>query len=76
MTPPTNMPENQCREELINKLRSISVLTLNEAGIISDFILEDRKRIVDPLVIYHNCYPSHASMKAIDQTLKNAGVEV
>lgn len=44
------------------------------AEMLADFIIEDRKRIVEPLVKYNKCYPSYAAMKAINHTLKNAGV--
>ncbi len=46
-------------------------------GIIADFIIEDRKRIVEPLVKLKEQYPSTGWPEkhiddAIDQTIKNA----
>lgn len=40
---------------------------------IIDFIIEDRKRIVQPLIDYK--YYGKDTLKAIDETLKNSGVE-
>jgi len=43
---------------------------------VADFILEDRKRICEPLVKYNNkVKPYPYWIDAIDQTLKNAGLE-
>lgn len=46
---------------------------------VADFIIEDRKRIVDPLIkvknISHGREEFDALNDAIDKTLKNAGVK-
>lgn len=43
--------------------------------VLADFILQDRARIVQPLVKYKKRYPyNNRKIKCIDQTLSNAGV--
>lgn len=61
------------RDELIEKCENLLYWRPNANDLV-DFIIEDRKRIVDPLVKYNKCYPSYAAMEAINHTLKNAGM--
>lgn len=80
------------REELIKELeekfrlaRNIAEWDLSEEfdyfGGLADFIIEDRKRIVEPLVKARNSkwlteIEDPIIREGIDQTLNNAGVEV
>lgn len=59
------------REKIIEELGKLSPWSLDK---LSNFILANRRRIVEPLVNFRGCYPSNAAMRAIDETLKNAGV--
>ena len=71
------------REKLIEYLDTHCIDSCGETWKIADFILSDRKRIVEPLVklLKENILLSSKAggktsvNKAIDQTLKNAGVE-
>lgn len=45
------------------------------AGLLADFILADRLRIVDPLMIIKQGTMTNYTKKAIEETLKRAGVE-
>lgn len=70
-------------EELSNHLGFSDGYKFNYADKIADFILTDRKRIVEPLVkmLYEGYLGGKESEKgkyqiAIEKTLKNAGVEL
>lgn len=61
------------REKLINSLWAIGILNANKDSLyktIADFILTDRKRILEPLL--NNVHDTYA--KKIYQTIKNAGL--
>lgn len=70
------------REKLIEELISVGGLDyIKQAEEIADFMLEDRKRIVKPLINYQtsppeNPYEKNGFIYAINETLKNAGVEI
>lgn len=87
------------KEELIKELIEWKEFDDCQLGMLADFIIEDRKRIVEPLVNHNkslefkfggprdrimrtNIYEyiikdnGYDAIKAIDQTLKNAGVEI
>lgn len=67
------------RERLIKELdNKLGYLTPYQLRITADFILEDRKRIVEPLVkLREDGFPGNFSInQAIDETLKNVGVEL
>lgn len=69
---------SKMREELIKELKSKIDPNWNE---IANFIIEDRKRVVEPLVKIKFNYREgaievqHRIVDAIEETLKNAGVE-
>lgn len=80
------------REELIKELeekfrlsRNIAEWDLSEEfdyfGGLADFIISDRKKVVEPLVKFNTQEPVGqrkwriGMIYAIDQTLKNAGIE-
>lgn len=74
MTTPTE------REKL--RLQIVDLMYKDGADAIADFILADRARIVEPLVKYKNFIRRSwkagvhiYSDEAIDETLKNAGVQ-
>lgn len=71
-------------QKLIQSLHEAApLLEPNTAELIADFILYDRRRIIEPLII-HNKFleqnplakqmQSHAADMAINQTLSNAGI--
>lgn len=71
------------REELVKELNKLPVISYatypDEWGleIIADFIISDRKRIVEPLVKFKKYRYNRGSNvnSAIDEILKNAGIE-
>lgn len=78
-------PKQNGREELIKEVKhyySGTSMYFDAEGL-ADFILEYRKRVVEPLVKYKAWVTRtwgddgihHYSDKAIDQALKNAGVD-
>lgn len=60
--------------------KQVDYLQLEYAENVADIIIEDRKRIVEPLVKYNRDFNSKGKTsyieadKAIDQTLRNAGI--
>lgn len=69
------------REDIIRQLQEIAPYSLKgitgdkAAEIVADFIIADRKRIVEPLVKLKECYiTNHETKEAIDETKKRAGL--
>ena len=75
------------REQLISYfMNNTDTITLGIAQMLADFIIEDRKRIVEPIKeVKEGClynfgrsgwiHHDNLLTKAIDATLKNAGIE-
>lgn len=59
------------REKLIEELRQKQVKTVDDYR---DFILADRRRVVEPLVKAKSNKEEPYIWDAVDQTLKNAGI--
>ena len=67
------------RERLVEELKKISGITNGHISIydVADFILKDRLRVVQPLLEPHTIHKDNelkVCIRAIKQTLKNAGV--
>lgn len=70
------------RQKLIERIQEIymvpDVLSYEQQiGLLADFILQDRKRVVAPLLEPHTIHKGNeldTCIKAIKQTLSNAGV--
>jgi hypothetical protein len=74
---------SKARDELVHKIRELGFVSEDcgwriDINNIVDFITEDRKRIVEPLVKHEKLdvrFRGLAPMsKAVNKTLKNAGV--
>ena len=68
------------REQLIDKLSKTVMVDIALSGEvdvekIADFIIKDRKRIVEPLVKHYSFPDAKTFRKAVVETLKNAGLE-
>lgn len=71
---------NKLIQELSKKCMDTSIYLLDQRKV-ADFILQDRKRVVAPLIDYKNLGESKLILiaradEAIDETLKLAGIEV
>lgn len=68
------------REKLMKELNDLSMVRthISWQEFVADFIIEDRKRIVEPLLKYNNfgnIFNNKMEIyERIDQTIKNAGV--
>lgn len=79
-TPKQNSREELIMNELMDKLLKMTETANNQdIAVLARFILEDRKRIVEPLVKYKDfgkIFNNKMEIyERIDQALKNAGVQ-